>query len=321
MDYWAAYCARSWASDRWLLEMSTVPHDVAGSRTGRKLKSFYPTVGALNLIARIGSARHHSGICYLHGRRQILDVYAAKSSAPSPVIVFFYGGGWEEGERSRYFFVGSALAAQGFTTVIPDYRLYPEVCFPGFVEDAAAAIRWTADHIADYGGDQRRVIAMGHSAGAHIAALLAFDRTWLARVNLDARVDLSAMIGLAGPYDFLPLRTQALKRIFGPEKDLPTTQPTNFVDAGAVPALLATGKHDRIVEPGNTLRLAERIRAVGGEVEVGLYDRVGHRTLIGAFSKPLRFLAPLLNDVVDFALRQTDRQKRLERAVSQGCCA
>jgi acetyl esterase/lipase len=301
--------------------MITVPRDVAVSRTGRQLKSFPSAIDALNFIARIGSARPHSGIRYGHSQRHVLDVYRPQSSGLSPVIVFFYGGGWEEGERSRYFFVGSALAAQGFTTVIPDYRLYPEVCFPGFVEDAAAVIRWTSNHIADFGGDRRRVIAMGHSAGAHIAALLAFDRKWLARVNLDTRVDISAMIGLAGPYDFLPLRTQALKRIFGPEKDLPATQPINFVDAGAVPTLLATGKHDRIVEPGNTLRLAERIRAVGGEVEVRLYDRVGHRTLIGAFSKPLRFLAPVLNDVVDFALRQTDRQKRLERAVAQGCCA
>jgi acetyl esterase/lipase len=158
---------------------------------------------------------------------------------------------------------------------------------------------------------------MGHSAGAHIAALLAFDRTWLARVNLDARVHLSAMIGLAGPYDFLPLRTQALKRIFGPEEDLAATQPINFVDAGAVPVLLATGKHDRIVEPGNTLRLAERIRAVGGEVEVRLYNRVGHRTLIGAFSKPLRFLAPVFADVVGFAHRQIDRQAPLAWAIAR----
>ncbi len=297
--------------------MSTVSRDVAVSRTGRQWKSFPSAVDALNLVARIGSARPYSGIRYGHSRRHVLDVYRPQSRGRSPVIVFFYGGGWEEGERTRYFFVGSALAAQGFTTVIPDYRLYPEVCFPGFVEDAAAVIRWTVDHIADFGGDRRRVIVMGHSAGAHIAALLAFDRTWLARVDLDAHVDLSAMIGLAGPYDFLPLRTQALKRIFGPEKDLAATQPINFVDAGAVPVLLATGKLDRIVEPGNTLRLAERIRAVGGEVEVRLYDRVGHRALIGAFSKPLRFLAPVCADAVGFARRQIDRQAPLAWAVAR----
>lgn len=272
----------------------------------------------LNAIAKIGATRPHSGIRYLRRPRHVLDVYPAATSEPAPVIVFFYGGGWEDGERGDYFFVRSALASRGFTTLIPDYRVYPEVRFPGFVEDAAAAMRWTVDHIAEFGGDRRRLIVMGHSAGAHIAAMLAFDRKWFASVNLDARIELSAMIGLTGPYDFLPLHSRTLKQIFGPEKDLADTQPISFVDARAPPAFLATAKKDRTVQPGNTIRLAERIKCVGGEAEIKLYDRVDHRTLVGALERPLRFLAPVLDDVVGFALKHTDKKAFADWSVTEG---
>lgn len=282
------------------------------------MKAFPSPVDLLNVIARVSATRFYSVVRYGRHPRHVLDIYPAAKDGPSPVIVFFYGGGWEDGDRSDYLFVGQALAERGFTTVIPDYRVFPEVRFPGFLEDAAEAMRWVVDHIAEFGGDPRRVIAMGHSAGAHIAAMLAFDRKWLLRLGLDASVDLRAMIGLAGPYDFLPLHSSTLKEIFGPEIRLAGTQPINFVDAFAPPAFLATGKNDRTVEAGNSIRLTERIRCVGGESETKLYDRVNHRTLIGAFARPLRFLTPVLDDVVGFALKHTDQQALHGFPMAQG---
>ncbi|MBN9237344.1 thioesterase [Mesorhizobium hungaricum] len=281
------------------------------------MKAFPSPVDLLNVIARIGATRPLSVVRYGRHPRHVLDIYPAAKDGPSPVIVFFYGGGWEDGERSDYLFVGHALAERGITTVIPDYRVFPEVRFPGFLQDAAEAMRWTVDHIAEFGGDPRRVIAMGHSAGAHIAAMLAFDRQWLLELDLDASVDLRAIIGLAGPYDFLPLHSRTLKQIFGPENGLADTQPINFVDAFAPPAFLATGNNDPSVDPGNTIRLAERMRSVGGEAETKLYDRVNHRTLIGAFAPPLRFLAPVLDDVAGFALKHTDQQLPPGRPAAQ----
>lgn len=269
------------------------------------MKAFPYPVDILNAIARIGSPPQLRGIHYGREDRQVLDVYRSAEQHLSPTIVFFYGGGWEEGERGDYFFVGSALAARGFTVVIPDYRVFPEVCFPEFIEDAAEALHWTFGHIAEFGGDRRRLTVMGHSAGAHIAAMLAFDRKRLAGVGLDASCDLNAMIGLAGPYDFLPLRSRTLKEIFGPESGLAATQPINFVEADAPPTFLATGRHDSSVDPGNTVRMAARIKSVGGQAEMKFYDRVSHRTLIGAFARPLRFLAPVLDDVVDFVTRES----------------
>ena len=189
---------------------------------------------------------------------------------------------------------------------------------PALTPRELEALRWTMDHVAEFGGDHRRIIVMGHSAGAHIAAMLAFDRKWLAKVSLDAGIDLIAMIGLAGPYDFLPLHSETLKEIFGPEERLVTTQPINFVEKGAPPAFLATGRNDRTVDPGNSIRLAERIRLFGGESRVKLYDRVNHRTLIGALARPLRFLAPVLDDVVGFAVERSCREALPHWTAAQG---
>ena len=218
----------------------------------------------------------------------------------APVVVFFYGGNWQEGEKSTYRFVGAALAARGLVAIIPDYRIYPEVRFPGFIEDGARAVRWARDHAAEFGGDPGRVVVMGHSAGAYIAAMLAYDRQWLAAVDLDPDRDVRGLVGLAGPYDFLPLHSDTLKIIFGPDDRLAATQPINFVEGAAPPAFLATGRDDDMVDPGNVTRLGRRISEKGGAVTVKFYDGVGHRMLIGAFAAPLRPLAPVLRDTVGF---------------------
>jgi acetyl esterase/lipase len=269
------------------------------------MKAFTSPLDFLNAIAAIGATRPRKGIRYGQRPRHLLDVYQPTIHGPSPVIVFFYGGGWEEGERGDYFFVGSALAARGFTVVIPDYRVFPEVRFPDFIDDAAEAM----------------LIVMGHSAGAHIAAMLAFDRKRLAKVGLVASRDLSAMIGLAGPYDFLPLNSTTLKEIFGPHQGLAATQPINFVGRDAPPTFLATGRRDRHVDPGNTVRMAESIRRVGGEAEIKLYDYIDHRVLIGALARPLRFLAPVLDDIVSFALKNIDPQSLLDSTAVRGSTA
>lgn len=255
----------------------------------------------LNGVARLGTYRAFSGIYYAPGPRHQLDVYQPAGVGTSrPVVVFFYGGSWQDGARDMYRFVGAALASQGFVTVIPDYRLYPQVRFPAFLEDAAAAVRWVHDHAADYGGDPERIVLVGHSAGAHIAAMLALNPRWLAGVGLDAHRDIKGMAGLAGPYDFLPLKDDTLKMIFGPTKQLARTQPITFASGHAAPLFLAAGRRDTTVDPGNSTRLAESVRAHGGVTTVRLYDGVDHRTLLGAFSPPLRFLAPVLADTAAF---------------------
>lgn len=240
-------------------------------------------------------------IPYEQGPRHTLDIYTPRQSAqPAPVVVFFYGGNWDSGAKAMYRFVGAALAARGVTTVIPDYRLYPQVRFPAFMDDAAAAVAWTHANIAKFGGNPERLFLMGHSAGGQIATLLALDRRYLRLHDLSPERDISGVIGLAGPYDFLPLHSVELKIIFGPEMERARSQPINYVTPGAPPMLLLAGRADDTVDPGNTLRLAARLHAAGACVRVMLYPNIGHKSLIAAFARPLEFLAPARQAVIRF---------------------
>jgi len=272
----------------------------AASAAGGQARAASP-LDLLNGLAKLGPHQVETGIAYGPGTRHQLDIYRPVGKAgPRPVIVFFYGGSWEEGDRAMYRFVGAALANQGFLTVIPDYRVYPEVRFPDFLRDGAQAVKWARDHAAAYGGDPREIVLMGHSAGAHIAAMLTLDRTWLGAVGLTPRRDIRGMVGLAGPYDFLPLKDAKLQTIFGPQDQLARTQPITFADGRSPPVFLAAGRFDFTVDPGNTTRLAARIRAQGGVATDVLYPGVDHATIIGAVSPALRLLAPVLSDTTAF---------------------
>jgi acetyl esterase/lipase len=251
-------------------------------------------VGLLNALAPRDGVTLASGIAYGDRPRQMLDAYIpSRVGGAMPMVVFFYGGGWQSGSKEMYRFVGAALAACGVLAVIPDYRLYPEVRFPDFVYDAASAVAWTRQNAARLGGDPHRVFLMGHSAGGQIATLLALDPRYLRSIDLSPRRDISGVIGLAGAYDFLPLRSARLKAIFGPEGEWRRSQPIDYVSAQAPPMLLLAGRDDNTVDPANTLRLATRLRAAGGTVEDALYPGVGHKALIAAFAGSLVFLAPV----------------------------
>ncbi len=118
--------------------------------------------------------------------RHQLDVYQPrrKSTEKRPVVVFIHGGSWNSGSKNIYWFVGRRLAKQGVVAVIINYRLAPNVAVPAMADDAARAVQWTQQHIADYGGDPDRIFVMGHSAGAGLAALLATDNTYFSRLGV-----------------------------------------------------------------------------------------------------------------------------------------
>lgn len=261
----------------------------------------------LNILASRGDWTVTTGT-YGQDLRNGVDIYTPTGVTKAPVIVFFYGGNWQSGDKETYRFIGASLAARGYVTVIPDYRVYPEARFAGFMQDGARAVAWTRRNIKRFGGDPGRLFLMGHSAGAHIAAMLTLDERWLAKDGLDSRRDIAGLIGVAGPYDFLPLRDEALKEIFSGD-DIKRTQPINFVDRHEPPALLVTGRNDETVDPGNTARLAARLRARGGDVTEVEYSSIGHLTVIGAFSPLLRLLAPVVNDVDAFVRSHSARTR------------
>jgi acetyl esterase/lipase len=263
----------------------------------------------LNLWEPNGAWEQYDGLAYGRKPRQKLDVYKPRHAARAPVLVFFYGGSWQGGSRDLYPFVGASLAAQGIVTIVPDYSIFPPARFPTFVEDAARAVRFARENATQWGGDPARLVLMGHSAGAYIAAMLSFDPQWLQQVSLNSKTDLAAFVGLAGPYDFLPIESQILRTIFG-GANRAETQPLSFVTGKEAPSLLITARRDRLVSPGNSRRMAVKIHAHGGVAEERTYGGVGHFTLIGAFAPGLRVLAPVLRDVTQFVWRMTHRRSR-----------
>ena len=248
-------------------------------------------------------------IAYAAHSRHRLDICRPVGAAAAPVVIFFYGGAWRSGNKGLYRYVAKALARRGYVAIVPDYRIYPEVRYPEFLEDGAQVVRWVKDNIAGFGGDPRKVFLKGHSAGAHIAAMLAIDARWLRNLGLDPGRDIAGLIGLAGPYDYLPLRDETLKVIFG-GADRPETQPIHHVVPGAPPALLLTGDRDRLVEPGNSMRLAARLVAAGNAATVKTYRRVGHYIVVAAIAPILSEFIPVLRDVDAFivATLQAPRQ-------------
>ena len=253
----------------------------------------------LNFFSSDAGLRTSDTLPYGPEPRQTLDAYQPRGGERMPVVVFFYGGSWQSGSKAAYRFVGHALARRGYITIIPDYRVYPDVRFPDFLRDGAAAVAWAWANAARFGGDADLLFLAGHSAGAYIAAMLALDDQWLSAKGLQPRADLAGFVGLAGPYDFLPIRDATLKTIFG-GPNRAQTQPTNFVRGGEAPVLLLTGVRDHAVSPRNSARLAQELVAAGSKARVISYRRVRHLTIIGAFAPPLRFLAPVLDDVDAF---------------------
>lgn len=259
-----------------------------------------------------------NGLAYGPLPRQRLDVYRPQTAPEqSPIVIFYYGGSWNSGDRAIYAFVGAALAARGITTVIPDYRLYPQVRFPTFVEDAARAYAYVARTLASGCGRQRPVFIAGHSAGAHIAALLALDRRWLAQAGAAQRP--AGFIGLAGPYAFDPTTWPTTAEIFAPAARHPdATRPVTLARRDAPPALLIHGKGDDVVTPEASRALFEALKARGGRAEKVEYDGVGHVGLVLTISRPFRWRADTLDTMLDFVARYSGAAAAVPCAARRG---
>lgn len=240
---------------------------------------------------------------------QLVDVYAPQDAVPSdkrPVIIWFHGGGWHHGGRDVYGFAGHAFASQGFVTVVVGYRLGEAGKFPAFMQDAAAAVRWSHANIARYGGDPDRLVLAGHSAGAHMVELVALDQRWLGEMSQPGGA-IKGVIGLAGPADFLPFTPgESPDRAMGHVRPIEQTQPIHFARADAPPLWLAHGDADTTVRIGNSERLAAAVIDAGGQAEVKRYAGIDHSGTVTPLSLFYRDTIPLLADSVAFARAVTD---------------
>lgn len=255
---------------------------------------------AVNVPAAFGSYKRHADIAYGPDPQQRLDVYVPASAAlERPVVIFWHGGRWRFGDKADYRFVGAALAESGYVTVVANYRHYPQTKMPGFMHDAAQAALWGAAHCKEYGGDPRRLYLMGHSAGAHLAALVTLDPRYFAAAG-QAAPHIAGVIGLSGPYDFLPLLEPDVQDMFGPPPLYAESQPINFVRADAPPMLLVHGLKDDTVLPKNSRNLAAALRALGMPATLKLYPKASHADTVAALTALLRGRAPTLADIRAF---------------------
>lgn len=237
-------------------------------------------------------------ISYGPEKLQKLDVYSPRSDAKEnlPVIVFFYGGRWTKGQKEDFKFVGTALASEGFVVVIPDYRKYPQVRFPAFVEDGALAVNWVHENIGAYNGRKETLFVSGHSSGAHIGSLLVSDERYL---DENARKAVKGFAGLAGPYSFIP-EAKDLQDMFGPPSHYPQMQAPTFIDGKEPPMLLLYGQNDKSVGLFNLEQLRDKIKAKGGRVGTKIYPDIGHAEIVGTLTWFWRSRAPVLEDVASF---------------------
>ncbi|HEY4125609.1 MAG TPA: alpha/beta hydrolase [Rhizomicrobium sp.] len=257
----------------------------------------------LNLTVPRSGYRVVRDLAYGTDTRQKLDLYIPDSlKAPAPVILFFYGGSWQSGEKAWYLAFGQSFASKGIIVAIADYRLYPKVKYPAFLDDSANALRFVHEKVASYGGDPARLFLAGHSAGAYNAIMLVADPHYLQDVHGDVNW-VRGVIGISGPYDFLPLKSADLIDIFGGDRRV-DTQPITYIDAKRPPMLLVTGSDDTTVLPRNTKRMAAKLRSFGTDVKEIVYPGVGHIGIILSIAKPFRSRTTLRDDIVNFVNAQ-----------------
>jgi acetyl esterase/lipase len=243
------------------------------------------------------------GIAYGTDPRQKMDIYIPdRQQQPGCTVLFFYGGRWTTGSRDLYKFAGQAFASKGCVTAIADYRVYPKVRYPVFVEDSAKAFVFLHEHARDYGANPDRLFLAGHSAGAYNAVMLTVEPTFI-RAAGGKPSWIKGTIGVSGPYDFLPFTDADVIDIFSTDKS-EATQPINHVHAGLPPMLLVTGANDTEVKPKNTINMAAQLRHFHDPVTVHIYPDARHEAIILSLLNGFRGKTPLLNDIDRFIREQ-----------------
>ena len=219
---------------------------------------------------------------------QVLFVHrpgGADAATPLPVLVFIHGGSWRDGDPADYGFVARNLAPEGFVVVLAGYRKEERGQYPAMLEDAAGTLRWIVDNIGQAGGDPSRIYLMGHSAGAYNAVQLALDPQWLTLAGLPQDT-VDGVIGLAGPYDFLPLDSDATRLTFGSHTPLEETQPINAVRPDAPPMLLLHGSEDTVVYPRNSTDLTAALIDAGSPAEAVEFTGMDHIAILTTLARP-----------------------------------
>ena len=244
-----------------------------------------------------------------------LDVYRPETGTGHPVVIYVYGGSWRTGNKELYAPAAQRLLPSGFVLVIPDYTLFPKAGYPRQTEEIAAAIVWTLDHIADFGGDPRRVVLVAQSAGGQVAGLALLEPRWLAAYGRSA-ADLRGFVGISGVYDFGAVLAyhganvrarDMMSEILGGLDNAGRASPITYVTSQAPPTLLMHGDADTTVPIAVGLDFHRRLQAAGVPSEFITFPGAGHADLLfrALTEQPPR----LFDSIVSFVRRCTAAQE------------
>jgi acetyl esterase/lipase len=272
--------------------------------------------GWLGFLAVLGSlpsgvlAQVDADIAYVAGSSdedQRLDIYRANGSPKAaPVLIYVHGGGWGRGDKRMAKSLAPPYAERGIVVVSLNYRLAPQNKYPTFLRDLAAAVRWIKDNIGRYGGDPDRLVLAGHSAGAHLVALLATDPQFLRAQGLPLTVfkavvpvDTASFNFLVEPYGWFVGRQKKIREdAFGTDRDTLIAASPTLVAANASPRSLppfhifVSGKRPDAIEQSNAF--AQAIQKSGNEAKVTVIEGLGHARMNQAIGDNSSLLAQAL---------------------------
>ncbi len=259
----------------------------------------------------------HKDISYYDGpgadaKKHLLNLYLPAEAGDFPVLLFVHGGGWRHGYKdglfNPYHRIGRAFARRGVGVVVTTYRLAPEHKFPAQAEDVARAVRWTYEHIGEYGGDPGRIFLVGHSAGAHLVALVALDGKYLEAEGLPAEA-VAGVVGLSGPYDITFMKEDAgwcwfagwyfVEPTFGEEaENWEAASAPRFASAAAPPFLLLYADGDIPHLAAQAYRLSSALAREGVRAPAYKIDDRNHYTIIFDVGKEDDSTTALISDFI-----------------------
>lgn len=257
------------------------------------------------LLATISTGDHPQQQVLVWGPEKQEAAQPDPAAAPLPVIVFAHGGSWQWGNPVDYGFIGRAFVPEGFIVVLVGYRLGEDGKYPAMLEDTARAVAWTHEEIEQYGGDPNRIVLAGHSAGAYNVVTAALEERWLAEKGVPASA-IKGVIGLSGPYDFLPFDSESTIASFGHFDPPEATQPVEHVRADAPQMLLIHGEDDELVGKHNSANLAERIMAAGGSALYTPMPGLDHNAPLIHHAAPWRRNSEMIGLTANFARAATE---------------
>lgn len=252
-------------------------------------------VDLLNTFTPSGSYSLMKDASYGDLERQALDVYKPdEPNLNAPILVYVHGGGWNEGSKNIYKFLAEGFTSEGYTVVVPNYRLFPDAGFPDMIVDTAKAVTWAAEQFPD-----RPLVLMGHSAGAYNVLMTVLDPSYMEAAGGDVCNRVAGVVSLAAPTGIIPLDSEPYITIF-PDRLSGDDAPLNHTDTPVPPLLLINGADDKSVYPQNSEALGEKITARGGKATVGIYPDIDHIDIIRVLSRFFDGDSSIKPDILNF---------------------